>query len=297
MREAAGRRGRVAGLWPRWVTRPLGWLLAGLWSLLEWLVVALWRRIEPRLPVRVHRIALAIGAFFSQKDRTIRRSYLASGFVHLTVLLVFTVVPIASRDARWEPAPMVVSLVRLSEPETPAAAAPPASEPEQPKPKPPPQPEKEPEPRPEAPKVTRPEPEPKPVEPAPTTPRETLAPLPSASHLLDMAARIEEPSFTFDYYLPRVVESISRVWRQPAGLAARDGEPPSAIVRFRIDRRGHASNLAVEERSELPLFDRSAVDAVLEAEPFPPLPPAYGGQSLTLHVRFVFTESRVAGLR
>jgi protein TonB len=239
--------------------------------------------------------------YFGRHDRPIRGSLLASVWVHLILLLVFTVAPIRSREIQLPPSPLVVSLIRAEEPEPPKVVR--KSVPQKkpaPKPKPPP------EPKSDAPKIqerikrTEPETaalEPDPPVPPPTpAPPDTLAPQPSASVRLDMAARIDEAAFTFDYYLPQVVAKISRHWMQPAGLVGRDGGP-TATLGFRIDRRGQVSRLEIESPSPVRLFDRSARDAVATAQPFPPLPPAYGGDYLTVHVRFVFTESRTASLR
>jgi outer membrane biosynthesis protein TonB len=38
------------------------------------------------------------------------------------------------------------------------------------------------------------------------------------------------------------------------------------------------------------LFDRSAIEAVMRAQPFPPFPLDYAGRGLTVHLRFTFRE-------
>jgi TonB family protein len=110
-----------------------------------------------------------------------------------------------------------------------------------------------------------------------------------------MAVRVDEAAFTFDYYLPQIVAMIADAWLQPAGISGQ-GQGPLATIRFRIGRNGAASGTTIEESSAVALFDRSALEAIQSAQPFPPLPPAYAGDWLTVHLRFIYTDPRPAGL-
>ena len=84
-----------------------------------------------------------------------------------------------------------------------------------------------------------------------------------------------------DYYLSRLLGMIEGNWfRPPAPAETR------CRVRCRIDRSGRLLEVGVEEPSTTPAFDRAALRAVYACAPFPPLPEAYGGAALTLHLEF-----------
>lgn len=87
--------------------------------------------------------------------------------------------------------------------------------------------------------------------------------------------------FQFTYYIERMLALIEARWYKPAA-------PPEtrALVRFRILKDGRLENIELERSSGLPSFDRAALRALYAANPLPPLPPAYGKQSLTVHLSF-----------
>jgi len=57
-------------------------------------------------------------------------------------------------------------------------------------------------------------------------------------------------------------------------------------VLCRIDRSGSVQQAGIEQPSGNPAFDRAALRAVYASAPFPPLPQAYRGTTLTLHLEF-----------
>lgn len=87
--------------------------------------------------------------------------------------------------------------------------------------------------------------------------------------------------FHFTYYIERMLALIESRWYKPA-------VPPNtrARLRFRIRRNGRVDGIALEESSGHPSFDRAALRALYAANPLPPLPPAYGNESLTVHLSF-----------
>lgn len=90
--------------------------------------------------------------------------------------------------------------------------------------------------------------------------------------------------FRFTYYVERMLALIESNWYKPpvpAGTRAR--------VRFTIAAGGRLEGIALEASSGVPSFDRSALRALYAANPLPPLPPAYGRPSVTVHL--TFTES------
>lgn len=88
-------------------------------------------------------------------------------------------------------------------------------------------------------------------------------------------ATLDNPDFTYDYYLAQLVSRIDQSWtRPPVGSGVR------AVVSFHIQRDGSITDLDVRETSGIEVFDLSALRAVQNAAPFPPLPRAYTHDSL-----------------
>jgi protein TonB len=87
--------------------------------------------------------------------------------------------------------------------------------------------------------------------------------------------------FRFAYYVDRMLALIESRWYKPvvpAGTRARVG--------FVILKDGRLEAIQLEESSGMPSFDRAALRAIYAANPLPPLPPAYGKPSLTVHLSF-----------
>jgi protein TonB len=87
--------------------------------------------------------------------------------------------------------------------------------------------------------------------------------------------------FHFTYYVDRMLALIESRWYKPvvpAGTRARVG--------FVIFKDGRLDSIRLEESSGNPSFDRAALRAIYAANPLPPLPPAYGKPSLTVHLSF-----------
>jgi len=59
-----------------------------------------------------------------------------------------------------------------------------------------------------------------------------------------------------------------------------------AQVGFVILKGGRLESIRLEESSGIATFDRAALRALYDANPLPPLPPAYGKPSLTVHLSF-----------
>jgi TonB family protein len=92
-------------------------------------------------------------------------------------------------------------------------------------------------------------------------------------------ATLDNPDFTYDYYIAQLLSSIDHNWtRPPVGNGVR------AVVSFRIQRDGSIADLAVRESSSFDNFDLAALRAVQNAAPFPPLPRAYRHDSLGVNL-------------
>jgi protein TonB len=87
--------------------------------------------------------------------------------------------------------------------------------------------------------------------------------------------------FHFTYYIERMLALIESRWYKPSAPAG-----ARARVRFVILKSGKVEGIRLEESSGISSFDRAALRAMYAANPLPPLPPAYGKQSLTVHLSF-----------
>ena len=80
---------------------------------------------------------------------------------------------------------------------------------------------------------------------------------------------VEDPNFTYGYYLDRVVAIISEHWtRPPIGVT-------DTILHFRILSDGTVIDLEIRRSSGDGSFDQAAKRAVEAAAPLPPLPKGY----------------------
>lgn len=91
---------------------------------------------------------------------------------------------------------------------------------------------------------------------------------------------VEDPDFTYGYYLDRVAGTISSNWVRPpiAGIE-------SGVIYFKIHKDGSVTELAVRETSGSDDFDRAAMRAVEASAPLPPLPVGYKKDWLGINLR------------
>jgi len=87
--------------------------------------------------------------------------------------------------------------------------------------------------------------------------------------------------FQFTYYVRQMLALIEGRWYKPPAPAG-----TRARVRFTIRKDGRVVDIALEEASAVPSFDRAALRALYAANPLPPLPPGYRPASLTVHLAF-----------
>ena len=89
------------------------------------------------------------------------------------------------------------------------------------------------------------------------------------------------PNFPYPWYISQVRGALWNHWssRMPRG----GGE---AMAEFTILRNGAVTDLRVESSSGEKTFDDTAVSAVQDAAPFPPLPRGFAESFLKIHVRF-----------
>ena len=91
---------------------------------------------------------------------------------------------------------------------------------------------------------------------------------------------VEDPNFTYGYYLDRIVGVISAKWTRPVV----GPEVKQSLLFFRIQRDGTIIELKLVETSGSKIFDDAALLAVQASSPLPPLPKSYGKDSLGIHL-------------
>jgi TonB family protein len=84
-------------------------------------------------------------------------------------------------------------------------------------------------------------------------------------------------------YIESVHVRINRHKRYPPG-AARDGIEGTVTVSFLLDRRGTVLEKGIVAGSGHPVLDAAALDAVVDASPFPPLPDGLHRETLRLRI-------------
>lgn len=87
----------------------------------------------------------------------------------------------------------------------------------------------------------------------------------------------------FGAYADLVVQRVTQKW-QTSGLAGL--HLPMAVITFEISRDGSLKNPRISQRSGNSTLDYSALRAVMDAGPFPPLPSNYSGSSTSVELRF-----------
>lgn len=87
----------------------------------------------------------------------------------------------------------------------------------------------------------------------------------------DATIGVEDPNFTYGYYLDRVVSVIGQQWKRPLV----DPSIVQATFYFRISGDGTLTDLRLVTSSGSQSFDQTAEKAVRAASPFPPLPKQY----------------------
>ena len=144
------------------------------------------------------------------------------------------------------------------------------------------------------PEVTRPKPKEKPKEPE-KKPEEKPAETKPEDKPMEVSLQegsqtevaVDAPKFPFSYYLSAIERKVSENWLSAQG--GRDGGI-LCVVYFKLSRNGRVSDLQVETSSGNAHFDRSALRAIRSADPFPPLPRAFGESWLGIH--FTFTQKK-----
>ncbi len=103
------------------------------------------------------------------------------------------------------------------------------------------------------------------------------------------ALSVDAASFPFTYYLRAVERKISENW-DPVLYGISAGETKRVVIGFHILRDGTVQSPFVEKSSGLSYFDQSALRAVVNSGPLPPLPEAHQEDTLGVHLGFQYPE-------
>ena len=226
--------------------------------------------------------------------RQVRIAFAAALGLHLAATLIFVVVPLLRRATPPRPhfvSVQVLPAAALGRPEAPPNRATPATTPAVRPPAPEGKPSTTSPTKPETKPISRPATPALPVRGAPVAP--SAPPTPAAENpaqgspegvagglaLGAAVAGLDNPSFTYGYYLDQMLAQIERGWvRPPLGSGV------EALVSFRIQRDGRLTELRIERSSGYSSFDLAGLRAIQAAAPFPPLPRGYAHPSLGVNL-------------
>lgn len=142
-------------------------------------------------------------------------------------------------------------------------------------------------------KPAKPKPEPeKATEPAPATPPRTPSAPPQDAKPGEVAgqasgavtATVGGGDNALGWYGAAVKAALESVWQKPY-LEDAQGTA-SVVITFDIARDGTSRNIRIQQSSGIPSLDRSAERAVLEASPFPAIPPGWSADTIPVTMRF-----------
>lgn len=95
-------------------------------------------------------------------------------------------------------------------------------------------------------------------------------------------------AFPHLWYLKIIERKVREYWvTRGMDISAQRADP---VVRFKIGRDGFVSGLRIERSSGSGILDDSVLKAVKSAQPFPPLPDDYKGDSLGVHFGFSYEQ-------
>lgn len=92
---------------------------------------------------------------------------------------------------------------------------------------------------------------------------------------------IDGGDFPYTIYIENMKRLVGLKWYRP-----QIGAGPATTIYFAIERDGTVRDAKIETASGTGTFDRAALRSVLEASPLPPLPFAYNGTFLGVHLTF-----------
>ena len=105
------------------------------------------------------------------------------------------------------------------------------------------------------------------------------------------ATKVTAARFPYAWYLSVVQGKVSANWRQPSARLLSD-ERLVTLISFRIRRNGSLEAVTLRDSSGRSTMDQSAVKAIRDSAPFPPLPDDYLESFLDITMDFSLTQER-----
>ncbi len=125
--------------------------------------------------------------------------------------------------------------------------------------------------------------------PADTIPEENIKIFEDERNALHSAdgGFFDTEGFPMGEYTNLIVERIKGKWLIPSNL--RNSQGRTTVV-FYIDREGRLMNARIVKPLGSTSLDRAALNAILESEPFPPLPEGFPGDHIGAKIIFSYNE-------
>jgi len=111
-------------------------------------------------------------------------------------------------------------------------------------------------------------------------PKTTTAPAPTNTPFGETV--LENANFPYSYYIEQMLNKIDQAWENPV----RSDLPLSTVIYFRIQKDGKVTDLQIEAPSGFSSFDNACRRALLNSDPFPPLPSDFADLYLGIHLEF-----------
>lgn len=92
-------------------------------------------------------------------------------------------------------------------------------------------------------------------------------------------------NFPYQWYLEAVRLKIDDRWSR-LDIQLLSGEIKKAVIKFRILKNGKIEGVEIEKSSGYPIFDNTALRAILSSNPLPPLPKEFLEEYLSIHFGF-----------
>jgi len=99
--------------------------------------------------------------------------------------------------------------------------------------------------------------------------------------------KLDVENFEYLYYLSIIQTKIQNNWKPPVMPGASGSK---TVIYFKIKRNGQIVDIKKEESSGKFLLDQSALRAVNDSNPFPPLPEEFKSSFLGVHFEFEYIQ-------
>ena len=98
-----------------------------------------------------------------------------------------------------------------------------------------------------------------------------------------------QKQFPYSWYNSFIQSKMYNLWKRPTRDAVKK-DTATTLISFRVYRDGHIENIRMTESSGSKVMDDSALQAVREADPLPPLPAGFKGRYEDLAILFELTD-------